>query len=108
MPTTLALPPEAQKVIDRITEQFHPQKIIVFGSYARGTADQESDLDLLVVMETEMKLIHQAAEIAVALDHRLPVDVLVRRPEQLEKRNDGDIILNTILDEGVVVHEAQN
>jgi predicted nucleotidyltransferase len=106
MPATLALPPEAQKVIDLIADRFHPQKIIVFGSCAMGTADQESDLDLLVVMETEMKLVRQAAEIAVAIDHHIPVDVLVRKPVHMIRRPPGDIILREILQTGVVVYEG--
>jgi uncharacterized protein len=106
MATTLTLPRDAQKVIDQIIERFHPEKIIVFGSYAIGTADQESDLDLLVVMETELKLIRQAAEIAVAIDHHIPVDVLVRKPEHMITRPPGDIILREILQTGVAVYEG--
>jgi predicted nucleotidyltransferase len=106
MPTTLSLPPEAQKVIDRIVERFHPQKIILFGSHATGMAREDSDYDLLVVMETEKGLIRQAAEIAVAVDHHIPVDVLVRRPEHMVSRPPGDIILRDILETGVVVYEG--
>ncbi|MEI8132779.1 MAG: nucleotidyltransferase domain-containing protein [Leptolinea sp.] len=52
------------EVIDEIAQQiadrFKPQKIILFGSYANGTPKPESDLDLLVVMDTPIKEIQQA------------------------------------------------
>ncbi len=57
MRTTLAKqPPYLAEVIDRIVRKFHPVKIILFGSWARGSAREDSDLDLLVVLpKTEHK-----------------------------------------------------
>jgi predicted nucleotidyltransferase len=106
MSTTLALPPDAKKVIDQIVERFHPQKIILFGSRATGTAREESDYDLLVVMETDQKLIHQAAEISREVDHVVALDILVRKPEHLASRPPGDIILREIFETGVVVYKG--
>lgn len=41
-------------IVDRITEACHPKQIVLFGSHATGTATEESDIDLLVVMESEL------------------------------------------------------
>jgi predicted nucleotidyltransferase len=106
MPTTLALPADAQKVIDQIVERFHPLKIILFGSRATGHAREDSDYDLLVVMETDQTLLHQAIEISGEVDHVVALDILVRMPEHLTSRPPGDIILREILETGVVVYEG--
>jgi uncharacterized protein len=108
MPTTLALPPEAQTVINQIVERFHPERIIVFGSYAQGTAHDESDVDLLVVMDSEQRNLPQAAEISREVDHLVALDIVVRRPDQVVTPGPRDDLLRMILDKGVEVYEAEN
>jgi predicted nucleotidyltransferase len=50
--TTITLR-DIQKIVQQIVEHFHPQQVILFGSYAHGAPTEDSDVDLLVVMETE-------------------------------------------------------
>src|SRR5436190_21873305 len=69
----------------RIAEKFHPDKIILFGSYAYGTPHEASDVDLLVIMPCRSALA-QAARICVALDYPFSVDLIVRAPKQIENR----------------------
>jgi len=78
-----------EDMVKRIVRQFHPLKIILFGSYARGTAGPDSDVDLLVVMPTKGSKREKAVEIGVALhDIRIPKDVIVVTPEEFEWRKD--------------------
>ena len=72
-------------MVERIAAQFQPNKIILFGSQARGRAGLDSDIDLLVVMPVSGSRREKAIEIAVAL-HDIPVakDVIVVRPEDFE------------------------
>lgn len=100
------LPAVVGRLVDRIVEEFRPQRVILFGSHAAGTADAGSDVDLLVVMETPTTLLKQATAIYQSLDHDVPVDILVRTPEQVAARSPRDLILRTILSEGVAVYEA--
>jgi uncharacterized protein len=74
---------------DRIVERFHPEKIILFGSHARGDAGPDSDLDILVVMEVEGSKREAAIEIGVTL-HDIPIakDLLVSTPEEYAWRKD--------------------
>ncbi len=95
-------------LVDQIVRRFKPERVILFGSHAAGTADEGSDVDLLVVMETSEPVLRQAATIYRALDHHLPVDVLVRTPAQLADPNPRDLILRTILSEGIILYEARN
>ena len=104
-------PVDVQKAIDemvrRIVERFDPERIILFGSHARGQGDVGSDIDLLVVMRVPGSKRKQAIEIDVALaDVGLPKDVIVVTPEEVEKYRDivGGIIYPAIR-EGKVLYE---
>ena len=86
--------------------EFRPEKVLLFGSHARRKPRADSDVDLLVIMPTEGKSIHQAVEIRLSLDHDIPIDVLVRTPEELGKRLAmGDSFLREILEKGVILYE---
>ncbi len=52
--TNLDLPPHVANLVRCIVEEFHPERVILFGSHAAGTDHEESDVDLLVVMNTEL------------------------------------------------------
>jgi len=96
-----------QEIIRRIIERFNPEKIILFGSYARGDAGPDSDADLLVVMSVDGSKRRKAVEIDVALaDILIPKDVIVVTPEEVERRRDviGTIIYPA-LREGMVLYE---
>lgn len=90
----------------QIAQQFEPQKIILFGSYAYGTPSPESDVDLLVLMKSKLRNREQAAQIALALEYDFGLDLLVRSPEQFEKRIGlGDYFLRDIAKRGKVLYE---
>lgn len=76
-------------MVRRIVRRFHPEKVILFGSHARGEAGPDSDVDLLVVMPVKGAKHHKAVEIGVALHgFMVPKDVLVTTPEDFEWRKD--------------------
>ena len=76
-------------MVRRIVKQFDPERIILFGSHARGEAGPDSDVDLLVVMHVEGSRREKAIEIGVALhDLRLPKDIIVTTPEDFEWRRE--------------------
>ena len=96
-----------EEMIRRIVAKFDPEKIILFGSHARGDAGPHSDADFLVVMRVAGSRRKKAAEIHLALwGISLPADVLVFTPEQVEKYKDvfGGVIYPA-LREGKVVYE---
>jgi len=76
-------------MVRRIVRQFHPQRVILFGSHARGEAGPDSDVDLLVIMPVEGSRREKAIEIGVALhDIRVPKDIIVTTPEDFEWRKE--------------------
>ena len=76
-------------MVKRIVRKFHPERIILFGSQARGDAGPDSDVDLLVVIDFPGLKREKAVEIGVALrDIPVPKDIVVTRPEDFEWRKD--------------------
>ena len=97
------------QVVQQIVEKFKPQKIILFGSYARGNPRPESDVDLLVVMETLLKESKISLEIHRHLNVMFGLDLVVYTPKRLKERFDtGDWFVRDILKEGKVLYEADN
>jgi predicted nucleotidyltransferase len=98
-----------RKVTRQIVEQFHPQKVILFGSYAYGHPTEDSDVDLLVVMETEGNPLYAAAHIAAAVDHPFPLDILVIRPSDLDFAVQEQNIFETeVMNQGIILYEAKD
>ena len=90
-----------------LVEQFRPQQIILFGSYARGQPDEHSDVDLLIIMPFEGDSIRKAVEIRSAVHAGFPVDLLVRTPAQVEQRIAwNDWFMREIVGKGKVVYAA--
>jgi predicted nucleotidyltransferase len=92
---------------DRIARDFHPLRIILFGSHARGDATADSDVDLLVVLAEAPDKRQAAIEIRRVL-RDLPVskDIIVTTPDEIARR--GDLIgpvLRPALREGKVLYE---
>lgn len=102
-------PPCLPEVVDRIVRNFHPVKIILFGSYARGNATPDSDLDLLVVLPIVNHKRKTAIEVLRVLNG-LPIskDVIITTPQEIEERRNtvGDII-RPALEEGKVIYEPR-
>jgi len=95
----------------QIAGKFHPDKIILFGSYAYGTPHNESDVDLLVIMRTR-NTTNQSIRIYHAFeDIPFSLDLIVRTPWHLKidlREGDCDWFLKEIVDKGKVVYEAPN
>jgi predicted nucleotidyltransferase len=88
-----------------VAERFDPDKIILFGSYAYGTPDEDSDVDLLVVMPARDERA-QATRIRLAVERCFPMDLIVRTPENLRRRlEEGDWFLREIVSKGKILYE---
>lgn len=80
---------EIRRMVDLIVKRFHPEKVILFGSHARGEAGPDSDVDLLVVMPVSGSKREKQLEIRVALHgFKIPMDLVVTTPEDFEWRKD--------------------
>lgn len=110
-PTALTRPSlrKVRVLVDEIVRKFHPQRVILFGSYAGGKPSGNSDVDLLIVMKTRRRSPEQAVAIRQAVDFPFPVDLLVRTPEQIQERlRLGDNFIREIVSRGKVLYEADH
>jgi predicted nucleotidyltransferase len=88
-----------------VAERFQPDKIILFGSYAYGTPQEGSDVDLLVVMPAKNERT-QATRIRLAVERCFPMDLIVRTPENLRWRlEEGDWFLREVVSKGRILYE---
>ena len=97
---------DIQATCDDIVREFAPLQVILFGSYAYGTPTEDSDVDLLVVMDIpESETRGQASQIYQRIPRRFPMDVLVRSPEEIAYRvSYNDWFLREITEKGEVLY----
>ncbi len=93
-------------VVRKIVNEFNPEKIILFGSYAYGKPTIDSDVDVLVVMESNERPAVRAARVYRAVQGKMfPMDILVRTPQELQHRlKMDDFFIKEIVERGKVVY----
>jgi predicted nucleotidyltransferase len=100
---------QIKQLSQRIGTEFNPEKIVLFGSYARNEASEDSDVDLLIIVPFTGKSVHQSVKIRMKTRPQFPVDLIVRTPETVKKRLQmGDSFLKNILEKGKVLYEASH
>ena len=95
-------------LVERVTKDFDPKAIIIFGSVAKGTATEDSDLDVAVIMDTDLSWTQRVVAIRRALGRfGMALDLLVFTPEEVEvERKNPCTIVSEILSTGKVVYGA--
>jgi predicted nucleotidyltransferase len=89
-----------------VAEKFRPQKIVLFGSYAHGHPNEDSDVDLLVIMEHKGKSSAQALAIRKAVRRSFPLDLIVKTPRETKARlKQQDVFITSALTEGRTLYE---
>ncbi len=103
----IELPDALHSMVQRLVDDLHPQQIILFGSWARGTATRRSDLDLLIVCETKAPPLERIGRVLRLLaDAPLPVEAIVYTPEELN-HNSSLPFIRRVLEEGRVLYHAE-
>lgn len=103
---------EARKVIQdivrKLVAEYAPQKVILFGSYARGTPRPDSDIDLLIVKETSERFIDRWVTVRRLLSdpqRLIPLETIILTPQELAHRLEvGDQFIAEILEKGEVLY----
>lgn len=79
-------PENIRAVVDKIVAACQPDKIMLFGSYATGQATEDSDIDLLIVKETNLPRHQRGREVRQYLyGSKFPIDIVVATPHELEQ-----------------------
>lgn len=100
---------ELARIVARLVAVFQPDRIYVFGSYARAEATPESDVDLLIVIPSATQPAHRLAQVAhhALPSHSLAVDIVVMPRDEFERRSRARASLPaTVLREGRMVYAA--
>jgi len=97
------------QLVNEIVNECKPEKIVLFGSYAYGIPKPESDLDLLIVMNTSKREIEEALRIRKAIAPTFGVDLIVLTPNHLAQRLEwGDSFLREVTQRGKVLYESNH
>lgn len=96
---------EINRIVRRIVARIQPQEVIIFGSYAKGTATIKSDLDLFVIEQSELPIAMRANDLRPLLSQVLiPVDVQIYTPEEAEEYGKEEFsFVHSILKTGTTV-----
>jgi predicted nucleotidyltransferase len=97
-------------IITKIQKTYHPEKIILFGSHAYGKPTQSSDVDLLIIKETDDRPIDRRVCVRKIIsnpNHRIPFELIVLTPKEVANRLQiGDQFLQEILKKGEVLYDS--
>lgn len=99
-----------EEELNRILEglrQYQPQKVILFGSFARGDHHALSDIDLLIIKRTDRPFVERIGDVLALCDYSIPLEPLVYTPEEFERlREEGNPLIEQALREGKVIYES--
>ena len=95
-----------QQVTERIVHECNPHKVILFGSHAFGKQDRDSDLDLFVIMDSDLRRDRRTVKISKLFPHRrFPLDVIVYTPEEVKNSlTHGNPFIKDVLEKGRVLY----
>jgi len=105
-------PPVAKtlpKAVKRLVAELKPEKIILFGSYAYGNPTPDSDVDLLIVMNTRARLKNRYLAVSRLLRPReFPVDIVVKTPREIERAlKTNSFFTREIYTKGITLYERR-
>ena len=98
---------EIREYVRKLAKEFNPERVILFGSCAYGKPTEDSDVDLLVIMNHgKRKNVDQAIDIDRRIDYSFPLDLLVRSPAEIKRRVAlNDVFLLSVLKRGRIMYE---
>ena len=104
------VPEIIQDILEKLLTGYAPQKVILFGSYAYGDPTPDSDIDLLIIKETQERFIDRWVTVRRILSdpkRMVPLETLVLTPQEVSKRlTVGDQFLAEIMEKGEVLYAA--
>ncbi len=98
-----------QAYCDAVAREFHPERIVLFGSYAYGQPTPDSDVDLLVILPFRGNDAAKAMQIRARFDTPFPLDLLVRKPDFVAARlRERDMFIERVITQGQIMYESQH
>ncbi len=98
------------EIVEKLKREYKPLKIILFGSYAYGNPTEDSDIDLLILKNTDERRVDRFVQVKRIIYNpncKIPVSPLVYSPEELEERlRIGDDFIKEIIQKGTILYEG--
>ncbi|MFA6549161.1 MAG: nucleotidyltransferase domain-containing protein [Candidatus Margulisiibacteriota bacterium] len=99
---------EIKKVVSQAAEKINPEKVILFGSYAYGKPNKDSDVDLLFITNTELKGLKRYRWVNQYVSHIFPIDLIIKTPSEIKQRlSMGDPFYKEIISKGKTLYESR-
>ena len=99
-----------REIVEKLVAGYAPEKIILFGSYAYGQPDADSDIDLLIIKRTKERFFRRldtVRQVATGTHPHIPFEPIVLTPEEVERRlQSGDQFLSEVIQKGEVLYAA--
>lgn len=97
--------PRIKKIL-KLLKRYNPEKVILFGSYARGCSDQFSDIDLIIIKKTRKRFLDRIKDVLMIIKPSYAIDILVYTPQEFKKMiSQRNPFLEYVLKEGKVIYE---
>ena len=100
------------EVVEKLKSEYKPLRIILFGSYAFGNPTEDSDIDLLILKNTNKRRVDRFVQVKKIIynpNYKIPISPLVYSPEELEERlRIGDDFIKEIIQKGTILYERAN
>lgn len=97
---------ELKRILQEIIK-LNVEKIILFGSFAKGKINKKSDLDLIIVKETDKKFLDRLDEIYSYIKNRVAVDIFVYTPSEFNEMCAKNYFIKSALKQGIVLYERE-
>jgi predicted nucleotidyltransferase len=99
---------EIQNIVKQLIHLYRPEKVILFGSLAKGKINQGTDIDLFIIKSEVPELgVDRIRQLDTIIKYKLATDFIVYKPEEVEQRMKlGDPFLKSIFEEGKVLYDA--
>lgn len=100
---------EINDIVQRIADKFNPDKIILFGSYAAGNSDDDSDIDLLIIKDSDLPRYRRSFDIQKYLiGSMIPMDILVYTTSEFEQeKKDKYSFISTAIKYSKILYERK-
>jgi predicted nucleotidyltransferase len=98
---------EIKKLSFQIQKKYSPEKIILFGSCARGDYDEYSDIDMVIIKDTNRRFLDRIKDILGICDYSIAFEPLVYTPVEFKEMSEWNVFIKNILEEGKVIYERK-
>lgn len=99
---------ELSRIVSRLIDNYQPELIVLFGSFARDDHTGESDFDLLIIKDTDKRPIWRRVEVRKLIQTSMPLDIIVYTPQEfLKLKKSKSAFLESVLKEGQILYEKK-